>query len=448
MVKTIFRNTILVGVTVLVLCAALFFGLQYTQVRDDTYEALQQAAAYAETGLQMEGISYLKTLDIEDRVTLIGSDGSVLYDNQFGEGLPSQLDDKEVQEALSEGSGKSIRKDNSSGENTIYYAVLREDGSVLRIGCSLDAMRQALNSLSMMLWVLILLLLISIVLSFRMANTIVRPINNMNLDDPSANPYPELTPLVERIQEQSLTIREDAEQREQLRREFTANVSHELKTPLTSISGFAELMTQGLVPPEKIPEFAGDIYRESQRLINLIDDIIRLSKLDENAIAPDWELVDLYDLSADILSGLRPVAEKQNVELHITGSHVSISGIRRLLDEMVFNLCDNAVKYNRPGGTVTVDIQPTDEGATLKVIDTGIGIPKDKQDRVFERFYRVDKSHSRELGGTGLGLSIVKHGAQFLGADVHLESSIETGTTITLDLKKNPETPQEKEAEE
>ncbi len=377
-------------------------------------------------------------------MTLIGSDGSVLFDNQFPDG-PSQLEDKEVQEALTEGSGKSIRKDTSSGETTIYFAKLRSDGSILRIGCSLEAMRQALNSLSMMLWVLILLLLISIVLSFRMANTIVRPINNMNLDDPAANPYPELTPLVERIQEQSLTIREDAEQREQLRREFSANVSHELKTPLTSISGFAELMNRGLVPAEKIPEFAGDIYRESQRMINLVDDIIRLSKLDENAIAPDWEPVDLYDLSADILQRLRPVAEKQSIELHITGSHNTVQGIRRLMDEMIYNLCDNAVKYNRPGGTVTVDIQPVEDGATLKVIDTGIGIPKDKQDRVFERFYRVDKSHSRELGGTGLGLSIVKHGAQFLGADVHLESSIETGTTITLDFRKEPQVPEKEE---
>ncbi len=440
MVKTIFRNTILVGVTVLVLCAALFFGLQYTQVRDDTYKALEQLTIYAGNGLDNEGLSFLQSLNVEERISLIGSDGALIYDNHFSDTSLNLLADEEVQEALTDGEGKSIRKDDSSGEATIYYAVLRDDGNVLRIGTSLDAMRQALNSLSMMLWVLVLLLLISIVLSFRMANTIVAPINNMNLDDPAANPYPELTPLVERIQEQSLTIREDAEQREQLRREFSANVSHELKTPLTSISGFAELMKQGLVPPEKIPEFAGDIYRESQRLINLVDDILRLSKLDENAIAPDWEPVDLYDLSADILTGLRPVAEKQNVELHITGSHVTVQGIRRLLDEMVYNLCDNAVKYNRPGGTVTVDIQPSEEGAVLKVIDNGIGIPKDKQDRVFERFYRVDKSHSRELGGTGLGLSIVKHGAQFLGADVHLESSIETGTTITLDLKKEPDT--------
>ena len=448
MVKTIFRSTILVGVTVLILCAGLFFALQYTQVRDDTYDALEQATVYADQGLEMNGVSYLQSLKSEERITWIGSDGSVLYDNQFSDGMPNQLDDKEVQEALSTGSGKSIRKDSTSGENTIYYAMLRDDGTVLRMGCPLNALREALNSLSLMLWVLILLLLISIVLSFRMANTIVRPINNMNLDDPAANPYPELTPLVERIQEQSLTIREDAEQREQLRREFSANVSHELKTPLTSISGFAELMNQGLVPPEKIPEFAGDIYRESQRLINLVDDIIRLSKLDENAIAPDWEPVDLYELSADILTRLRPVADKQNVELHLTGSHTTVQGIRRLLDEMVYNLCDNAVKYNRPNGSVTVDIAPTETGATLKVIDTGIGIPKDKQDRVFERFYRVDKSHSRELGGTGLGLSIVKHGAQFLGADVHLESSIETGTTITLDLLKEPDLNKDGETEE
>ncbi len=439
MVRTIFRNTFLVGSTVLLLCAALFFGLEYTRARDETYEALRQEAVYAEKGLFLNGERYLEILGNINRITWIDGDGNVLFDNRFPDTVPNQGRDPEVQAALISGEGQSIRRSGSSGETTMYYARRCTDGTLLRLSRPLGAVNEALISVSLMLWILILLLLISIVLSFRAAKQIVQPVNAMNLDDPSACPYPELTPLVERIQAQSMTIREETEQREQLRREFSANVSHELKTPLTSISGFAELMSQGLVPPEKIPEFSRDIYRESQRLIDLVDDIIRLSKLDENAVEPEWEEVDLYDLSADVLDGLRPAAERQNVSLQMQGEHLAICGIWRLLSEMVYNLCDNAVKYNRPGGSVTVTVKACEKGAMLRVSDTGIGIPKNRQDRVFERFYRVDKSHSRELGGTGLGLSIVKHGAQFHGAGLLLESTENVGTTITLSFPRREE---------
>ncbi|MCR5089204.1 MAG: two-component sensor histidine kinase [Oscillospiraceae bacterium] len=438
MVRTIFRNTILVGSTVLLLCAALFFGLEYTRARDETYEALRQEAVYVEKGILTGGRAYLENLADFNRVTWTDGGGEVLYDSHFPNGLPKQGSDAEMQAAMSIGEGQSIRRSESSGETTMYYARRCADGTLLRLSRPLRAINEALTSVSLMLWVLILLLLISIVLSFRAAKQIVQPVNAMDLDDPTASPYPELVPLVERIREQSQTIREETEQREQLRKEFSANVSHELKTPLTSISGFAELMSQGLVPPEKIPEFSRDIYRESQRLIDLVDDIIRLSRLDENAVEPDWEQVDLYDLSGDVLDSLRPTAERQNVSLRLQGEHITVRGVWRLLSEMVYNLCDNAIKYNRPGGRVTVTVNAEAKGARLAVSDTGIGIPKNRQDRVFERFYRVDKSHSRELGGTGLGLSIVKHGAQFHGADIRLESMENEGTTITLSFSEEP----------
>ncbi len=436
MVKTIFRNTFLVGIVVLVLCAGMFFGIQFTQSVNSAYETLRQEAVYAEKGLALAGTDYLASLERDDRVTWIDENGDVLYDNRTGEGIPNQKDDPEVRDAFETGTGHSVRKSGSVGERTVYYAIRCADGTVLRLSRPLSAVQQTLTSATLLLCILVLMTLISIVLAFRAAKQIVKPINEMDLDDPAATPYPELKPLLQRIQDQSLTIREETDQREQMRREFSANVSHELKTPLTSISGFAELMSQGLVPPEKIPEFSGDIYRESQRLINLVDDIMRLSKLDENAVPPDWENVDLYDLASDTIDSLRPAAEKQNVSLRLMGEHLSVNGIRRLLGEMVYNLCDNAVKYNRPGGSVTVTIASSDEGTLLRVADTGIGIPKDKQDRVFERFYRVDKSHSRELGGTGLGLSIVKHGAQFHGAQVRLESDLDSGTVITLVFPK------------
>ena len=224
----------------------------------------------------------------------------------------------------------------------------------------------------------------------------------------------------------------EREQRERLRREFSANVSHELKTPLTSISGFAELMKEGLVPPEKIPEFSGDIYKESLRLIGLVNDIIQLSRLDENSTQFQRAPVDLYDLCAQIIERLSPVAARQSVTLALTGEHAEIMGVEQLLKEMIYNLLDNAIKYNVPGGSVTASVRKSAGRTILSVADTGIGIPYAHQPRVFERFYRVDKSHSKEVGGTGLGLSIVRHAAQYHGARLELKSQPGKGTTITV----------------
>ena len=224
----------------------------------------------------------------------------------------------------------------------------------------------------------------------------------------------------------------EREQRERLRREFSANVSHELKTPLTSISGFAELMKEGLVPPEKIPEFSGDIYKESLRLIGLVNDIIQLSRLDENSTQFQRAPVDLYDLCAQSIEQLSPVAARQSVTLELTGEHAEIMGVEQLLKEMIYNLLDNAIKYNVPGGSVTASVRKSAGRTILSVADTGIGIPYAHQPRVFERFYRVDKSHSKEVGGTGLGLSIVRHAAQYHGARLELKSQPGKGTTITV----------------
>ena len=224
----------------------------------------------------------------------------------------------------------------------------------------------------------------------------------------------------------------EREQREALRREFSANVSHELKTPLTSISGFAELMKEGLVPPEKIPEFSGDIYKESLRLIGLVNDIIQLSRLDENSTQFQRAPVDLYALSESVIERLEPVAARQSISLHLTGEHAEILGVEQLLKEMIYNLLDNAIKYNVQNGSATLSIHESGEHVILIVSDTGIGIPYAHQPRVFERFYRVDKSHSKEVGGTGLGLSIVRHAAQYHGARLELKSQPGKGTTITV----------------
>lgn len=224
----------------------------------------------------------------------------------------------------------------------------------------------------------------------------------------------------------------EQEQREDLRREFTANVSHELKTPLTSISGIAEIMQSGMVKAEDVQGFAGDIYKEAQRLIALVEDIIRLSQLDEGAVNMEREDVDLYQLSLEVTKRLESAAQKNDVTMKTMGRSVQVHGIRRVLDEMIYNLCDNAIKYNRKGGTVAVTVGPVENGVEVSVEDNGIGIPVEDQDRVFERFYRVDKSHSKDISGTGLGLSIVKHGVALHDGQIQLKSEPGKGTTVTV----------------
>ena len=433
--RMIFRACVLVGALVLALCTMLFFILQYVQTEEETYTALKQEAEYAEQGLMLGGADYLRSLGMGNRVTWIRPDGSVIYDNSVDS--PADQDGfAEVRSALAEGEGKGIRRSESSGVKTMYYARLCSDGTVLRLSRPLSAVQRALIAVSPVLWVLVLVLMISSVAAFRAAQKIVRPINAMTLDDAEAAPYPELTPLLLRIREQKTTIAAQLAERESLRQEFSANVSHELKTPLTSISGFAELMAAGEVPPDKVREFSGDIYRESQRLIDLVNDIIHLSKLDEEGYEPEREPVDLFDLAADTADSLRQQADLQLVRLTQTGEHVTVTAVWRLLSEMVYNLCDNAIKYNVPGGIVTVETGVRQGRAFLSVADTGIGIPAEHQPRVFERFYRVDKSHSKAIGGTGLGLSIVKHGAQYHGADLSLESEPGAGTRITITFPK------------
>ncbi len=230
----------------------------------------------------------------------------------------------------------------------------------------------------------------------------------------------------------------EIEKREEMRREFTANVSHELKTPLTSISGFAELMKNGGVPNETVTDFSKSIYDEAQRLISLVNDIIKISELDEKSISLESEKVDLYELSNEIIDRLKSEAAKKNVTLNnLVGINAEIVGIRKILDEMIYNLCDNAIKYNKENGTVDIIVSGTDKKISVIVRDTGIGIPPEHQSRVFERFYRVDKSHSKKVGGTGLGLAIVKHGAMYHNADISLESTEGKGTSIKITFDKN-----------
>ena len=490
MTRKIFLHAFALGALVLALCTVILFGVQYSRALDETYAALQAEASYAASGLEIGGIRYLQSLDNTNRVTWIDADGEVLYDSEYPEGIANQAKDREVRQALETGSGQVIRRSTSGGAQMMYYAFRCEDGTVLRLSRPLSAVRSAFLAVSPGLWVILLVLLISAATAFRIAQSIAGPVNEMELEDlPNAAPYPELQPLVERMLEQREIIARQAVEQEQvrreaveaqareqerMRREFSANVSHELKTPLTSISGF--------------------IYRESQRLIALVNDIIRISELDEGDLRPDSGEVDLAETARNVIDILRPAADKRHIELEIeadieeparavepagavsaesaqhAGSAAAVTGTARLIEEMVYNLCDNAVKYNREGGRVLVriwkegsgkadgasgtDPDPSFGGAgssgedktgtgtdqsgavCISVEDTGIGIPEEEQERVFERFYRVDKSHSRKMGGTGLGLSIVKHTAQLHGASVDLESHPGEGTKITVRFPK------------
>lgn len=297
-----------------------------------------------------------------------------------------------------------------------------------------------LELFSPLLAVLVLALVLALLLATRLSRQITQPLESIDLQNPDERGvYEELRPLLGRITGQNRQLQQKVEELERehqrqdgLRREFTANVSHELKTPLTSISGYAELMENGLVKPEDIPRFSGTIYREAQRLIVLVNDIIRLSRLEDPDARDEFHPVELYALCRETIVSLSPAAEKRQVRFTLSGQSTQLPGIRRVLEEIIYNLCDNAVKYNRPGGTVAVSVTREGGFARLQVRDTGIGIPQDQLDRVFERFYRVDKSHSRELGGTGLGLSIVKHGAACHGGTVSVTSREGEGSTFTV----------------
>lgn len=293
--------------------------------------------------------------------------------------------------------------------------------------------------------ILIVALLLSFLLAARMSKQITEPLGKIDLRNPDERGlYPELRPLVRRISEQNREIqrrveevRAEHDRQDEMRREFTANVSHELKTPLTSISGYAELLQNGIVKSEDVSRFGGTIYREAQRLIVLVNDILRLSRLDEKDVMEEKTDVDLLAVCRENIVYLAPAAEKKGVTFSLAGQAAVISAVPQIIGEIVFNLCDNAIKYNKPGGSVAVSVTQDGEHAVLEVRDTGIGIPKDQMGRIFERFYRVDKSHSKELGGTGLGLSIVKHGAAYHNASVEVESRENEGTVFRVTFPKN-----------
>ena len=446
MSRKIFNAIWIVTLSVFLASLAIILGVLYTYFSAEQQDQLQIATQLAAQGVELSGIRYFDDFHEADyRVTWITADGVVLYDNEADSAvMENHLEREEIRTALETGFGESSRYSHTLSEMQLYTAQRLPDGSVLRLSATQASVWRLLLGLALpVLGVIAVALALSFVLASQISRRIVEPINTLELDAPAQyigrSDYAEIEPLLQRLDHQQTQIRHDQAELEKtslIRQEFTANVSHELKTPLHVISGYAELLESGMARPEDVQPFAGKIRAESQRMAKLVEDIIDLTKLDSGGIGMLWEEADLREIADSALDTLASAAEASGVTLTLEGSNAPLRGIRQYLDSIVYNLCDNAIKYSAPGDQVTVRTESVPEGARLTVIDTGIGIPPEHQDRIFERFYRVDKSRSREVGGTGLGLSIVKHAARLHHASIDLRSSPGRGSTFTVTFPK------------
>lgn len=446
MTRKIFRAIVACALIVLAICVATMSICLYQSRKQSVFREMDVEAELIARGCEASGAAYFETIPSEsNRITWIAADGTVLYDSFVdAASLSNHAQREEVRMARQNGSGKCVRMSDTLLERTYYYALALKDGSVVRVASIQPS--NGMTALRLMPWTAALVLFsggIAVVFARRLTKKIVAPINEIDPENPCAQDcYEELRPLLQRIERQNELSRvrmadmkrekDAADKQEAMRREFTANVSHELKTPLTSIYGISEMMMNGIVKPEDMNGFAKTIHDESGRLINLVADILHLSQLDEEGHLEMGEAVDLYEVSERVLRRLAEPAKQRNINLYLNGQKTVIRGNYDLAEELLYNLVDNAIKYNKEDGEVDVTVEPFDSGARWIVRDTGIGIAKEHLPRVFERFYRVDKGHSRKIGGTGLGLSIVKHAAAELSAAVKIQSEPNVGTTVTV----------------
>lgn len=547
MTKRIFRSICLVAVAVFAASLVLIMWVLYGYFSNAQQEQLKMQTILAAQGVSHEGAAYFDRLETKNlRITWIDAEGNVLYDSQSDAAqMENHLEREEIVEALSEGYGESRRYSETLMERMLYCAQRLEDDTVIRLSVVQYTVFMLVLGMAQPICVVFLAaVVLSVMLAVRLSKKIVKPLNELNLDEPlNHKEYDELSPLLRRIdyQQKQMKCQEDLlrrkqneldavvgnmkegmillnrsgkvisinpaaekllntnrycigkdilmvsrnlelqgvfgralegerakqtivlqnksyqvdanpvfsgtsvsgaavllfdvtdkEKAEQMRREFTANVSHELKTPLHAISGYAELLQNGMVEKENMIPFAGKIYAEAQRMVHLVEDIISLSHLDEGAGDMKREKTDLYILAETVLHHLESEAAEMEISMNLTGESVTMDGIPQLLYSILYNLCDNAIKYNHKGGSLTVSVKRDGRTALLSVEDTGIGIDAEYQERIFERFYRVDKSRSKEAGGTGLGLSIVKHAAKVHNAEIELYSRKGEGTTIII----------------
>ena len=417
-----------------------FSSVQKNQLRIETELAAQ--------GVDLSGEEYLDQLKTDNyRITWVSPDGKVLFDSEADAAtMENHLERAEIKQALEEGFGEATRHSYTLAEQQFYAAQRLSDGTVLRMSIVQLSIGSLLLGFASPISIIILAaLVVSLILASRIAKKIVQPINEIDLQHPNQyigkENYKEVEPLLRHISAQQSQLKRDQEEIERtalIRQEFSANVSHELKTPLQAISGYAELLENGLVKEADIKPFAEKIHAESLRLTELVEDIIDLSKLDNGGLELKWENCDLYRIAENAVDSLESEASALNISFSISGSSALMVAIPQLLYSIVYNLCDNAIKYNRKGGRVKVSVTQNDYSTVLTVKDTGIGIPEEDRERIFERFYRVDKSRSKEVGGTGLGLSIVKHAVMIHKGYIDIDSTVGEGSEFIVTLPNKP----------
>lgn len=451
----IFRSIWAALFSVLALSFVLITCLLYAHFTDEQLEQLRNETKLVAQAVKLNGEHFFDDLGTTDyRITWITKDGKILYDNEVDAGvMENHLEREEIRDALRTGYGESRRYSSTLFERQLYTAQLLSDGTVIRLSITQTTIWNIFfQFLLPMAGILLIAIITSLLLASSLSRRLVEPLNALDLDDPMKNAdqeaYGEIQPLLQRLDDQHRQLAKDREELEKaslIRQEFTANASHELKTPLHIISGYAELLENGMVPTEDSRRlFAAKIRTESQRMTKLVEDIIDLSSLDGGGIGMSRELTDLYRIALNAVESLEAAADHAGVKMTVEGSPSPLYGVPPVLYSIVYNLCSNAINYSNRGGSVLVSVVPvTANGIPQKVIlsvkDNGIGIPEEDLDRIFERFYRVDKSHSKEVGGTGLGLSIVKHAARLHGASVSVHSKLGKGSVFTVEFPVSEE---------
>ena len=434
-------NIRLVGIAILAIIATvigttiIYYNLFEGQVRSDlsvSAKLLKDTKYFESVDIDVDQIDLSTDLD-ELRVTWIDKDGTVLYDNDASaEQLQNHYGRPEIQEAFEQGEGEAVRRSDTMNEDTFYYALRLDNGTVLRVATNAQSIWAVfISAIPIILLIILLIISICIAISHLLTKQLLKPIEVMveNLENADyESPYRELDPLAEMLRTQHTDILSAAK----VRQDFTANVSHELKTPLTAISGYAELLEGGMVGPEKQKHFYQEIRKNADRLLALINDILRLSDLDRKDSELHFTEVDLYETVSECMEVLSVNAKQRNVTIELEGERSIVWGNKGMLKELVENLGQNAIRYNNPNGKVKISVGTIDGQVALTVKDNGIGIPASEQQRIFERFYRVDKSRSKATGGTGLGLAIVKHIVEIHDAKIELDSAPGVGTTISV----------------
>lgn len=434
-------NLRLIGIAILAIAAtviamiSVYYRLLQVQVKKDlrlNAQLLQSSDLFTDPE-HVERCNELKDLCQSLRITWIGTDGSVLFDNDFAAArLGNHADRQEVKAAYKTGEGQAVRYSSTLNKDTFYYALRLSDGTILRLAAEYESVgRIIISVIPIIALVLLLILLVCIALSHMLTTQLIKPIEAMarNITDKDFQaPYKELAPFSDIIRTQHMEILAAAKDRQ----DFTANVSHELKTPLTAISGYAELLAANMVAPEQKMHFYHEIQKCAARLLRLINDIIRLAALDRSEREPLFNEVDLAEIVEESLNTLQLNAEQHKIKLNLQLEKCIVHGNREMLKELVDNLVVNAIFYNSPGGYVLIKVGTDNGRQKLLVKDNGIGIPATEQGKIFQRFYRVDKSRSKATGGTGLGLAIVKHIVELHSAEIILDSTPGVGTSFTI----------------